>query len=94
MTQVQPSISNEKKDYNECRIQIRLTDGSTIVRKFGTNENLSAVRLWVEENRKDGNGSFNIMQTFPRKVFTNDDMMKSLSELGLVPASSLVISKV
>lgn len=91
---VLPSISTEKKDYNECRIQIRLTDGSTILRKFDTNENLAAVRLWIEENRKDGTGSFNIMQTFPRKVFTEDDMLKTLADLGLVPASSLVISRV
>lgn len=44
-------------------------------------------------NRTDGAGNFNLMQTFPRKVYTEDDMMRSLTDLSLVPASSLVITK-
>ena len=51
------------------------------------------VRLWIEMNRTDGAGNFNLMQTFPRKVYTEDDMMRSLTDLSLVPASSLVITK-
>lgn len=87
---VQPQ---EKKDYNECRIQIRLTDGKSIVQTFKANEQLAAVRLWIEMNRTDGPGKFNLMQTFPRKIYDEDDMMRTLKDLGLVPASSLVITK-
>ena len=87
-------VQNEKKEYDECRIQIRLTDGKTLQHAFKAKEQLAAVRLWVEMNRTDGVGNFNIMQTFPRKVYSEDDMMRSLVDLGLVPASSLVITKV
>lgn len=51
------------------------------------------VRVWIEMNRTDGPGQFTLMQAFPRKVYTDDDMMRSLADLGLVPASSLVITK-
>ena len=88
---VQPQ---EKKDYNECRIQIRLTDGKSIVQAFKATEQLAAVRLWIEMNRTDGTGKFNLMQTFPRKIYDEDDMMRTLKDLGLVPASSLVITKI
>lgn len=94
--QQQPVVvaSQEKKNYDECKIQIRLTDGKSIVQTFKAKEQLAAVRLWIEMNRTDGAGPFNIMQTFPRKVYTDDDMQRTLADLGLVPATSLVISKI
>lgn len=90
---VQPAASQEKKQYDECKIQIRLTDGKSIVQTFKATEPLAAVRLWVEMNRTDGDGKFTLMQAFPRKVYTEDDMMRTLTDLSLVPASSLVITK-
>ena len=85
-----------KKDYAECKIQVRQTDGKSMVHVFKANEQLAAVRLWVEMNRTDcSDGSkFQLMQTFPKKVYTDDDMGKNLTELGLTPASSLVITKI
>ena len=41
------------------------------------------VRVWIQMNRTDGDGAFNLMQTFPRKVYTEDDMMRSLTDLGI-----------
>ncbi len=88
-----PVVVNEKREYDECRIQVRLTDGKTLVEKFKATEQLAAVRLWVETNRTDDKGHFNLMTTFPRKVYTEEDMMRTLKDLGLVPATSLVVSK-
>lgn len=90
---VPPPVVHEKKDYDECKIQVRLTDGKTMVHTFKAKEQLAAVRLWIEMNRTDGPGKFNLLQTFPRKVYNEDDMMRSLVDLGLVPASSIVIAK-
>lgn len=44
-----PPVVNEKKDYDECRIQIRLTDGKSIVQTFKSKEPLASVRLWIGE---------------------------------------------
>lgn len=87
-------VQNEKREYTDCRIQIRLTDGKSLQHTFKAKDQLACVRLWVELNRTDGAGKFNIMQTFPRKVYTEDDMMLTLADLGLVPASSLVVTKI
>lgn len=89
-----PVASSAPKDYTETRIQIRQTDGKPLVQTFKVKEPLSAVRLFAELNRKDLPGEkVNLMMTYPRKMFTEDDYDKPLDSLGLVPSAALVISK-
>ncbi|XP_042899566.1 UBX domain-containing protein 1-B isoform X2 [Parasteatoda tepidariorum] len=85
---VAPSIS-----YDECKLQIRLTNGQCLTQTFKPNEELAAVRLYVEMNRTDGDGPFTLMTNFPKKVFTSSDMNCPLSELGLVPSAVIIVSK-
>ncbi len=83
------------KDYKETRIQIRLTDGSTLTQSFGVKEQLAAVRLFVQMKRDAADGSdFKFQTNFPRRVFTVDDYEKPLDVLGLVPSAVLILSKV
>ena len=59
--------------------------GSPIVQEFKAKEPLQAVRLWISLNRNDGVPSdtpFSIATTFPRKVFSDEDMSKPLDALG------------
>ena len=64
---------------------------------FNVKETLSAVRLFVQLNRKDGGGSdgqaVKFMTTFPRKVFTEEEYEMPLSTLGLVPSAVLMVQK-
>merc|ERR1712126_18202 len=70
----QPAPSSAPKDYTETRLQIRQTDGKPLVQTFKAKESLSAVRLYAQLNRKDLPGEkVNLMTTFPRKVFSEDD---------------------
>merc|ERR1711981_661783 len=58
------------KDYSETKIQIRQLDGKPIVQTFKAKESLSAVRLYVQLNRKDHPGvPPKLMTNFPKKVF-------------------------
>ncbi|XP_077997444.1 UBX domain-containing protein 1-like [Glandiceps talaboti] len=83
-----------KKEYNETRLQIRLPNGSALTNTFQAGEQLAAVRLFVQLNRTDGSTDpFSLMTTFPRKVFTEEDMEKPLKELGLVPSAVVMVSK-
>lgn len=83
-----------KKDYTETRIQIRLLNGESLTQTFGIKEQLSAVRLYIELNRTDGDGGpFSLMTTFPRKVFVEDDYDKPLDVLGLVPSAVIIVTK-
>lgn len=83
-----------KKEYDQCRIQVRLLDGTSLSQTFRAREQLAAVRLYVELNFPGGAGEpFNLLTTFPRRVFTEDDMEKPLQELGLVPSAVLIVAK-
>ncbi|XP_013106178.1 UBX domain-containing protein 1 [Stomoxys calcitrans] len=87
------AIKSPPKDYKETRIQIRLQDGSTLTETFNVQEQLSAVRVFIQ--MKTGSETpFGLMTSFPRKVFSCDDFEKPLSALGLVPSAVLIMTKV
>lgn len=87
------SSSSLRKDYNETKLQIRLTNGQTLMQSFGSKEQLSAVRLYIEMHRTDGKEPFNLMTNFPKKVFTDEDYDTPLDVLGLVPSAVIIIQK-
>ncbi len=60
---------------------------------FGAQEQLAAVRLYVQINRTDGDaGEFRLMTTFPRKVFTDGDMDTPLKNLGTIMSPNEYVS--
>lgn len=85
--------SHHRKDYSETKLQIRLTNGKTLTQSFGSKEQLSAVRLFVEMNRTDGEEPFILMTNFPKKVFTEEDYDVPLDVLGLVPSAVIIVQK-
>ncbi|XP_050404145.1 UBX domain-containing protein 1 [Patella vulgata] len=88
-----PPVTSAPKEYTDCRLQIRLTNGQALTQTFKAKESLAAVRLYVEMNRTDGAGPFTLMTSFPRKLFTSEDMEKPLELLGLVPSAVLIVTK-
>ncbi|XP_051900911.1 LOW QUALITY PROTEIN: UBX domain-containing protein 1 [Pristis pectinata] len=74
-----------KREYDECRLQIRLLDGTQLTQSFKAGEQLAAVRLYVQLQLQEGSENFNLMTSFPRKVFSEEDMERNpLQELGTV----------
>ncbi|CAL7934665.1 unnamed protein product [Xylocopa violacea] len=92
---VAPTLSTppHRKEYNDTKLQIRLTNGQTLTQSFGSKEKLSAVRVFVEINRTDAPGPFNLMTNFPKRIFTEDDYEAPLNALGLVPSAVLIVQK-
>ncbi|CAL8080725.1 unnamed protein product [Orchesella dallaii] len=88
------SAVSPKKDYKETKLQLRLPNGKTLIQTFGVSEPLAAVRLYIELNRDDGGqGTFNLMTSFPRKVYIGDEYDMPLEALGLVPSAVLMVTK-
>ena len=69
-----------------------MRDGSTLTETFNVKEQLSAVRVFIQLKTGDET-PFNLMTTFPRKVFTGDDFDAPLDVLGLVPSAVLIMTK-
>ncbi|RUS77393.1 hypothetical protein EGW08_014839, partial [Elysia chlorotica] len=88
-----PAVAQPPKEYTDCRLQIRLTNGQALTQTFGAKEPLSAVRLYVEMNRTDASGPFSLMTSFPRRVFSSPDMDMPLESLGLVPSAVLIVTR-
>ncbi|XP_074649180.1 UBX domain-containing protein 1-like isoform X2 [Tubulanus polymorphus] len=82
-----------KKTYDKSRIQIRLMDGECVTETFDVKSELARVRLFIQMKLGDPCAQFALMTTYPRKVFTDEDMEKPLSELGLVPSAVLIVTK-
>jgi len=87
------STVSAPKNYIHTRIQVRLQDGSTLVETFDVKEQLAAVRLFIQM-KQGAQETFDLMTSFPRKVFTADDYEETLQSLGLVPSAVLIVTKV
>uniref|UniRef100_A0A915J228 UBX domain-containing protein 1 n=1 Tax=Romanomermis culicivorax TaxID=13658 RepID=A0A915J228_ROMCU len=78
----------------DCKIHIRQLNGQNLTHTFGAREQLSAVRLYVELYRTDStNEPFTFMTTFPKKVFSDEDMNATLESLGLTPSCVLIMMR-
>lgn len=76
---------------NECRIALRFPDGSNLVHKFSPQEQLAAVRLFVQME-KTGVQTANIEFVAPPNRKLSESMMnETLESLGLCPASRLEV---
>lgn len=89
---IMPSSTKTTADYTHTRIQIRNQDGSTLTETFEVKESLAAIRLFIQLKQGDAT-PFNLMTTFPRRVFTEEDYDKPLYLLGLVPSAVLIVTK-
>lgn len=90
------TVTSPPKDYKQTRIQIRLPNGTALTETFDKNEQLAAVRLFIQLKQGDETGTapFGMMTTFPRKVFGGDDYEMTLESLGLVPSATIMVTKV
>lgn len=92
------AISTPPVNHDACRLAIRLPDGSNITNTFLAKEQLAAVRLFVQLNRKDqlppgtSPSSFNLLMP-PNAPFTEEDMDRPLIDLGLCPSARLIVSQ-
>lgn len=90
----QPTTPVAQKDYKESRIQLRLPDGSSFIETFDKNEQLAAVRLFLQLKLGDPSAdAFSMMTTFPRKVFSAEDYELTLEKLQLVPSATIMVTK-
>ncbi|KAK5577676.1 hypothetical protein RB653_002620 [Dictyostelium firmibasis] len=82
-----------KQNYTESLIQIRLTDGSTIKGTFPLSTKLIDVHTFVSNNTSQ-HGKFTLSSTYPRKIYTNDELKSiSVEDAGLVPNGTLQVQK-
>jgi hypothetical protein len=83
-------VTNTTKSYTEARIQIRPSEGTPITHTFQATDLLKQVYSHVEAEL-DVEPGFKLATTFPRKVFGDGDLSKTLKDLGLAPSAALMV---
>lgn len=73
-----------------CNIAMRFPDGTSLVHKFSPQEQLSAVRLFVQMEKGSSLAKIEFFAP-PNRKLTDADMDTSLEALGLCPASRLEV---
>lgn len=74
----------------ECKIALRFPDGSSLVHKFSPNEQLAAVKLFVQMEKRAETSEIEFIAP-PNKKLNSSQMEETLESLGLCPASRLEV---
>lgn len=79
----------------ECAIQVRMFDGSTIRNRFPSDQTLRTnVRSWVDKERSDGDFPYTfkqILAPLPSRTLSISEEEESLQSLNLAPSATLVM---
>ncbi|KAK1435265.1 hypothetical protein QVD17_01026 [Tagetes erecta] len=81
----------ESKASTDIYLNIRLPGGASLQEKFEPTSTLKMVKDYVDENQESSIGSYDLAIPYPRKVFTDQDLHKTLAELSLLNRQALIV---
>ncbi|KAK9082742.1 hypothetical protein Scep_029213 [Stephania cephalantha] len=87
--QMGSSSNNDKMKF--AYLNIRLLDGRNLQEKFSVTDTLRSIKDYVDRNQSSGIGSYDLAIPYPRKVFSEEDLSKTLSELALFDRQGLIV---
>nr|XP_011462624.1 PREDICTED: UBX domain-containing protein 4 isoform X1 [Fragaria vesca subsp. vesca] len=76
---------------SDAYLNIRLPDGASLQEMFSVTSTLRNVKEYVDEHQGSGIGSYDLAIPYPRKVYTELDLGKPLSELDLYGRQALIV---
>ncbi|KAJ8547007.1 hypothetical protein K7X08_010593 [Anisodus acutangulus] len=77
--------------FDDVYLNIRLPDGSSLQVKFFVMDTLRMVKHYVDKNQTSSFGSYDLAVPYPRRVFGDEDLDRTLSDLGLYNRQALII---
>ncbi|PPD95874.1 hypothetical protein GOBAR_DD07096 [Gossypium barbadense] len=75
----------------DVHLNIRLPDSSSLQEKFPVTYTLSMIKDYVDRNQSNGMGSYDLAIPYPRRLFGDQDLIKSLLDLGLLNRQALIV---
>lgn len=82
---------NSSNTLHDVYLNIRLPDGSSLQVKFLVIDTLRMVKNYVDKNQTSSIGYYDLAVPYPRKVFGDEDLDRTLSDLGLHNRQALII---
>ncbi|XP_059296023.1 plant UBX domain-containing protein 11 isoform X1 [Lycium ferocissimum] len=77
--------------FHNVYLNIRLPDGSSLQVKSLVMDTLRMVKHYIDKNQTSSLGSYDLAVPYPRKVFGDEDLSRTLSDLGLHNRQALII---
>ncbi|XP_073013411.1 plant UBX domain-containing protein 11 [Typha latifolia] len=74
---------------NEVHLNIRMPNGTSLQMKLLKSDKLRSVKIFADEN--GNSGTYDLAVPYPRKVFVDQDMNSTLSELGFANREALIV---
>ncbi|KAI3988111.1 hypothetical protein MKX01_011900 [Papaver californicum] len=84
-------ITDARKS-TDVHLNIRLPNGANLQKKFSVTDTLGSIKNYVDENQSSL-GAYDLAVPYPRRVFSEQDLRKELSELGLLNRQALIVVK-
>ncbi|MCL7051315.1 hypothetical protein MKW94_018606 [Papaver nudicaule] len=83
------NITDSRKS-TDVHLNIRLPGGASLQKKFSVTDTLESVKNYVDENQSSL-GAYDLAVPYPRRIFSEQDSGKELSELGLLNRQALIV---
>uniref|UniRef100_A0A914WPL3 UBX domain-containing protein 4 n=1 Tax=Plectus sambesii TaxID=2011161 RepID=A0A914WPL3_9BILA len=87
---LQQQFVNQAARSEEARIQCRFVDGTRLVHTFLPDDLLQDVITLINQDGRES-GDFHLVQMYPRREFSAQELNQSLRDLGLAPSAVLVV---
>ncbi|CAL1366058.1 unnamed protein product [Linum trigynum] len=75
----------------DVHLNIKLLNGTSIQEKFLVSCTLRMVKDYVDRNQENGYAAYDLAIPYPRKIFGEQDLCRSLSDLGLFNRQALIV---
>jgi hypothetical protein len=89
------SSLSRSKPAQQCRLQVRLFDGSSVRTSFPPTATIHAnVRPWLDAHRSDGNSPYtlkHILTPLPNHTISDAEEERTLEDLSLGPTANLIM---
>ncbi|XP_024022091.1 plant UBX domain-containing protein 11 [Morus notabilis] len=82
---------NRVNKSNDVYLNIRMPDGVNLQEKFSVTSTLRMVKDYIDEHHEGVIGSYDLAIPYPRNVYSDQDLSRTLSELGLFDRQALIV---
>lgn len=80
------------RNFSNVRLQFRLPDGSSVSQVFPSDALLEAARQFITSHAGPSFSNVRIFTSYPKRELNDDDLMKTMTDLGLAPSATLIVS--
>ncbi|PKA63411.1 Metal tolerance protein 8 [Apostasia shenzhenica] len=88
---VKDAVGGTCSKSNDIHLSIRMPNGTSFQAKFSIFDNLRSVKNYVDDSQGSSLDSYDLAIPYPHKVFGEEDLIKTFSELGFTGRQAIIV---